>query len=321
MVKTLVKENLHPIIGLDITSPDEYIQENILEFKKGNILNKNLLERLNTEFEVNAIYHLAAILSTRAEYSPKIAHDVNVNGTFNLLQFSMEQAVSTGKSVKFFFPSSIAVYGISTLEIKKSSKPVKEDEFRHPETIYGCNKLYCENLGNYYTNHYKRLSAASSKGLVDFRSIRFPGLLSAVTTPSGGTSDFAPEMIHAAAKGNSFSCFVRKDTQIPFMTMPDAIQSITMLMAEPSKSLSRLTYNVSAFSASAGDFRNKLLQFYPEADITFDIDESRQNIADNWPSNVNDSAAKQDWNWAPKHDFDSAFEDYLIPEIRNRYSG
>src|SRR6476661_11059084 len=117
-----------------------------------------------------------------------------------------------------------------------------------PTTMYGGNKLYCEQLGRYYAHHYKRLSADPVSGRVDFRSVRFPGLISAVTVPSGGTSDYAPEMIHAAARGEAYDCFVRPDTRIPFMAMPDAIEALLTLASAPRHRLTRSAYNLAAFN-------------------------------------------------------------------------
>ncbi len=123
-------------------------------------------------------------------------------------------------------PSSIAAYGLPDLETKHRAGKVKEDDYNTPSTMYGANKLYCEQLGRYYAKFYKQLAAEPQSGRVDFRSVRFPGLISALTVPSGGTSDYAPEMIHAAAKGEPYACFVRPDTRIPFMAMPDGIDAL-----------------------------------------------------------------------------------------------
>src|SRR5262245_20080591 len=131
------------------------------------------------------------------------------------------------------YPSSIAAYGLPDLATKMRAGKVTEDEWAHPTTMYGCNKLYCEQLGQYYANHYKQLAAERASGRVDFRSVRFPGLISAVTVPSGGTSDYAPEMIHAAARGEPYKCFVRPDTRIPFMAMTDGVEALLQLAAAP----------------------------------------------------------------------------------------
>lgn len=319
LVEYLSNKSNYSIIGLDLKPPDSFIQKRVDDYVVGNILDKDLLERLNAEFEISTIFHLAAILSTRAEFSPRIAHDVNVTGTINLLDLAIEQGQSLGRAVKFFFPSSIAVYGISNLILRNNTGPVPEDQFRYPQTMYGCNKLYCENIGTYFARHYKRLSVESSTNLVDFRSIRLPGLISAHTMPSGGSSDYAPEMIHAAAMKKPYTCFVRENTVMPFMTMPDAIRAILLLVKAPENSLSRMVYNITSFSPLARDFRNKILSHFSDAKITFEVNDKRQAIVDSWPREIDDTSAREDWNWKPVHNFNSAFEDYLIPEICKKY--
>jgi nucleoside-diphosphate-sugar epimerase len=186
--------------------------------------------------------------------------------------------------------------------------------------MYGCNKLYCEHLGRYYAQHYKQLAAETLSGKVDFRAIRFPGLISAITEPSGGTSDFAPEMIHAAARGEPYACFVRPDARIPFMTMPDAVDALVTLGRAKSSTLSLTTYNITAFNPSAEEIRELVLGGFPSAEITFEPDLKRQAIVDSWPAAVNDTAARHDWSFDPRYDLESGFTDYLIPRIRDRYS-
>jgi nucleoside-diphosphate-sugar epimerase len=185
--------------------------------------------------------------------------------------------------------------------------------------MYGCNKLYCEQLGRYYARFYKQLAAEPQSGRVDFRSVRFPGLISAMTVPSGGTSDYAPEMIHAAAKGEPYECFVRPDTRIPFMAMPDGVEALLRLAAAPRDGLTRTAYNLAAFNPSADEVRVEVLRAFPRADITWKTDTRRQGIVDSWPEDVDDSAARHDWGFAPRYNFESAFRDYLIPTIQARY--
>jgi nucleoside-diphosphate-sugar epimerase len=186
--------------------------------------------------------------------------------------------------------------------------------------MYGCNKLYGELLGTYYSGHYKQLSIDQVRGKVDFRALRFPGLISAVTVPSGGTSDYAPEMIHAAAQGKPYACFVRPDTRIPFMAMPDAVDSLLKLAECPREKLSRSVYNLGAFSPSAQEIRDEVVKAFPKAEITFEVDERRQGIVDTWPADVEDGAARKDWGHSPRFGFATAFHDYLIPTIRSRYN-
>ena len=285
----------------------------------GSILEIHLLERILAEFEVRTIYHLAALLSTRAEFTPLAGHQVNVEGTLKLLDFAQSQGESHGRPVVFLYPSSIAAYGLPDIETKNTEDHLQEYEWNQPTTMYGCNKLYCEHLGNYYATHYKQLAAETLSGKVDFRSIRFPGLISAFTVPSGGTSDYAPEMIHAAAQGNHYACFVRPDTRIPFMAMPDAVDALLCLAHADHSCLTRSVYNISAFNPSAGEIAELVQRGFPDAEISFKPDLKRQAIVDSWPAGVDDSAARRDWGLAPRYDLESAFSDYLIPHISNRY--
>src|SRR6185503_14014652 len=223
------------------------------------------------------VFHLAALLSTRAEFTPVTAHHVNVEGTLNLLEFAQRQGESHGRPVVFVYPSSIAAYGIRDLGTKVRAGRVREDDFSYPKTMYGCNKLYCEQLGRYYSRHYKQLSADAIPH-VDFRCVRFPGLISAATVPSGGTSDYASEMIHAAASGTPYACFVRPDTTIPLMAMPDAIDALLTLGHAERARLTRTAYNVTAFNPSAAQIREVVVRAFVAAVITFEVDQKRQGI-------------------------------------------
>ena len=308
------------IVTLDVAPLEPALARLVRRAFTGSIADRGLLERILAEFEIDLVFHLAALLSTRAEFTPVTAHQVNVDGTLNLLEFAFHEGASHGRPVVFVYPSSIAAYGLPDLDTKRRAKRVREDEWNTPTTMYGCNKLYCEHLGRYYARHYKQLAADPSAGRVDFRSVRFPGLISAVTMPSGGTSDYAPEMIHAAARGQAYACFVRPDTRIPFMVMPDAIDALMQMASAPRDRLSRTAYNLTAFSPSAGEIGDMVTRAFPGASIVWQTDEKRQRIVDSWPADVDDSAARRDWAFAPRYDFARAFDEYLIPTIRERYS-
>lgn len=285
---------------------------------QGDILDKNLFARLVTEYELAAIFHLAALLSTRSEFSPELAHHVNVDGTLALLQLAADQSQQQGEPVRFIFPSSIAAYGMPDLPTKGRELYVREWEWNYPRTMYGCNKLYCEQLGSYYSRHYQQLSRKRPT-MLDFRCVRFPGLISAFTVPAGGTSDYGPEMLHAAAQGKPYACFVREDSAIPFMVMPDAVTALLKLWQAPRAALQRPVYNVTSFSLSAAEFRDHVLHAFPQAEITFRPDVPRQGIVDSWPANLSDSNARREWGWEPAYDVQRAFHEYLIPNIRSRY--
>jgi nucleoside-diphosphate-sugar epimerase len=308
-----------PIVTLDVLPLDPTLVPLVSRVFTGSITDTGLLDRILAEFEVDRVFHLAALLSTRAEFTPVTAHHVNVEGTLNLLEFSQRQGESHGRPVVFVYPSSIAAYGIADLETKTRAGRVREDEFAFPKTMYGCNKLYCEQLGRYYTLHYKQLSADAIRH-VDFRCVRFPGLISGSTLPSGGTSDYASEMIHAAAKGERYACFVRPDTTVPFMAMPDAVEALLTLGTAPSERLTRTAYNVAAFTRSAAEIREVVLSAFPDAAITYQVDQKRQSIVDSWPAALDDSAARTDWGFQSTYDFERAFSEYLIPTIRQRYA-
>src|SRR5664280_1775322 len=233
LIGSLANDADRPIITLDVKSLAHELGRLVAQEFIGLILDTDLLERILSEYEVDTVFHLAALLSTRSEFTPMTAHHVNVEGTMNLLEFAQKQGESHGRPVRFLYPSSIAAYGLPDAATKASVGKVTENEWTKPTTMYGCNKLYCEHMGRYYAKHYKQLAAEPLAGKVDFRCLRFPGLISAVTVPSGGTSDYAPEMIHAAAQGKPYPCFVRPDTRIPFMAMPDGVDALLRLAAAP----------------------------------------------------------------------------------------
>jgi len=312
------KEKIH-ILALDVIPLDDHLRSMCERFIQGDILDQMLLGRLVAEYEIRTIYHLASILSTKAEYNPETAHRVNVEGTLNLLRLAVEQATWQGKPVKFLYPSSIAVYGLPDISTKNSANKINEEIWCQPTTMYGCNKLYCEQLGRYYTKFYRQLAADKNPSGIDFRAIRFPGLISAMTTPTGGTSDYGPEMLHYAAMGKQYRCFVRPDTRLPFMVMPDAIKALLELEKADKSRLTKLVYNVTSFNPSAKEFYDIVMEAFPDAAITFEPDVARQGIVDTWPADVDDSAATNDWSWSPDYDQERAFDEYLIPAIRARY--
>lgn len=317
LVQSLTANGTNKLLTLDLSPmPDEFRGRSM--HITGDILDGRLFERLITQYDFDVIFHLAALLSTRAEFSPELAHRVNVEGTLSLLKLAAEQSQARNRPVRFIFPSSIAAYGLPNLEVKARDEYVREWDWNMPTTMYGCNKLYCEMLGSYFCHHYQRL-AVNRPVMLDFRSLRFPGLISAFTLPTGGTTDYGPEMIHAAAQGKPYACFVRPDSRLPFMAMPDAVKALLLLAEAPRESLSRDVYNVTAFSISAAEIRQRVLDAFPGAQIDYVIDERRQGIVDSWPAGINDRAAQRDWGWHADYDVDRAFNEYLIPNIRQRY--
>jgi len=317
LIANLSEAGSLPLLTLDLQPLPEKEARKTTHLQ-GDIMDKALLSRLVSEYEIDTIYHLAALLSTRAEFTPEAAHYVNVEGTLTLLKLAAEQSEWRSNPVKFIFPSSIAAYGLPDLETKRAYARVREWEWNYPRTMYGCNKLYCEQLGIYFSRYYRQL-AADRPVMLDFRCLRFPGLISAFTAPSGGTSDYGPEMLHAAAKNVPYDCFVREDVQIPFMAMPDAVSALLRLTEAPREILGRLVYNVTCFSLSAVEFREWVLKYFPQAQIGFSPDLKRQDIVDSWPADLDDSAARRDWGWQPAYNLDRSFGEYLVPNITKRY--
>lgn len=317
LVQALAARGGYHITTADLAPLPESIRAMAAEHAQGDLIYK-IKTFYDQDFD--AIFHLAASLSSKAEVSSEDAHRINVEGTMQLLMLAAYRSEKYGKPVKFIFPSSIAAYGMGSLEMKKTAGRVKEDQYNNPHTMYGCNKLYCEKLGVYYSKYFgqKHLDE-NPPHFLDFRAIRFPGLISAFTLPSGGTSDYGPEMLHAAAQGKPYACFVREDTKISFMAMPDAIKSLLMLMDVPREKLTHQVYNIAAFALTAGEFRDRAVKAFPGAKITFEPNPRRQGIVDSWPEDVDDSLARSDWGWKPEYDADAFFVQYFLPEIRKRY--
>ena len=310
----------YKVIAADIKEPEAEISEFIHKFYTCDISDKSLVDKIFEEQNFDIIFHLASILSTGGEKNPELAAKVNIGGTLNLLEAATAQGLENKKAIKFIFPSSIAAYGIPSLEEKAKTKKIKEDQFTNPTTIYGVSKLACENLGNYFSKNYKLLGEIDRNNLIDFRCVRFPGLLSPDTVPSGGTSDYGPEMVHAAAQGKNYECFVREGSTIPFMAMADAAEVLTQLADAPKENLKRFVYNVQGFSVSAGQIYDMAKRFFPDFEMTYKINNERQAIVDSWPEDVDDTSAQKDWGWQPKYSFEKTFSEYLIPKIKERYN-
>ena len=313
LIEYLSKTDSQIIVSLDL-QPLQDVSK-LHRHITGSILDKALIDDIHSEYEINTIYHLAAMLSTKSEFSPFNANQVNVNGTLNLIDLAIKQAIMKQSPIKFFFPSSVAVYGLNS----KNTSPIKEEDSLSPKTIYGMNKLYCEQLGVYFSNSYHRLAKDYSADLLDFRAIRFPGLISVTTSPSGGTSDYIPEMLHSVANGEkSYNCFVNSNTQLPFMIMPDAIDAIYKLMSVQKSYLKHQIYNISSFNPTVKEFYEKLLIYFNDFEITHDVDIERQKMVDSWPSEVDCSKALYDWGWESKYDLNSAFSEYFIPYLKSK---
>lgn len=318
LVEALGTRSSASIVGMDVRPIAPEIRAKCSAFYECSVTDRTNLGKVFEKHSFSAIYHLAALLSTAGERDPERSHHVNVEGTFNLIRDGHAAARSSRKPVVFVFPSTIAVYGLPA----DHTAAVKEDEGLSPVTMYGINKLYAEQLGVYYACHQGRLDGTGTEGLLDFRSVRLPGVVSAFTLPSGGTSDYFPEMVHAAARGEPYACFVPESARIPFMVMPDAVKALTSIAAAPAGAFTeRRIFNVGAFAPSAGEIRSLVAERFPGARITFEPHAQRTRIVESWPDAVDDGAARKAWGWRPEFDLRAAFERYLEPNIKARYAG
>lgn len=313
LLPALVKRG-YAVIAVDLAPLPESLAGLCLEAVQASVTDAPGMAALVERHRPSLVYHLAALLSRQAEDDPERAHAVNVEATLLLYRLCRAEASRAGRDVRVLFPSSIAVYGLPGVRKKAKAGAVREHEWTLPSGMYGCNKLYCEMVGAYWTTRAER---ARTPGL-DFRALRFPGLISAQTLPSGGTSDYAPEMVHAAAAGRPYACFVREDTRLPFMTMPDAIEGFLALAEAPRKDLTARVYNVKGFSPTAGELLQALRSRFPDATVRFEPDPVRQALVDTWPGDVEDARARADWGFAPQHGLNAALDRYLLPALRAR---
>lgn len=304
------------VIAIDLMQPSHLPSG--VEFRKLDITDNTAVQHLFRSTDVDRVFHLAGLLSTGGEKNPILAHSVNVQGSFHLLTAAHEATQRNGAPVRFIFPSTIAAYGIPSPQIKDAAGSVREDQYLAPITMYGNNKLYVENLGRYFSNYFQLLCAENHPHL-DFRCVRLPGVISAETVPTGGTSDYGPEMLHAAAQGAHYDCFVTPDARLPFMVMPDAVRALMDIADAPRESLTQSVYNVRSFSLTAEEIRQRVLKLFPGASIGYALHERRNAIVASWPGDTDDSAARRDWGWAPSYDVERAFGEYLAPAIRARY--
>ncbi|HHW98277.1 MAG TPA: L-threonine 3-dehydrogenase [Firmicutes bacterium] len=240
---------------------------------------------------VDQIVHLAAILSAVGEAKPTLAWNVNMGGLFNVLEVAREVGCAV------FTPSSIAAFGPST---PKDKTP--QDTLQRPTTMYGVTKVAGENLCDYYFLKYG----------VDTRGVRFPGLISYVALPGGGTTDYAVDIYYEALRNKKYASFIAEGTYMDMMYMPDALMAIsTLLEANPDKLIHRNAFNITAMSFAPEHIAAEIKKHIPEFEMTYDVDPVRQAIADSWPNSLDDSAAREEWGWNPKYDLASMTTDML----------
>ena len=270
-------------------------------FESVDTSDRENLARIVKKHDINTIYHLASILSAVGEQNPQRAWEVNMGGLYNVLELAREN----GK-VSVFWPSSIAVFGPDAPRIN-----TPQNTILIPSTIYGVSKVAGELLCNYYFGKFG----------VDVRGIRLPGIISSETLPGGGTTDYAVAIFYEAIKQKRYTCFLREDTVLPMMYMPDCIKAtIDLMEAEFSRVKCRTSYNLTATSFSAGELAAEIRKHIPEFDCDYKPD-SRQKIADSWPMSIDDSPARKDWGWKPEYDLASMTKDMIEKLMRKFEAG
>lgn len=256
------------------------------------------LDEIVRRWRITQIYHLAAILSARGEENPLWAWNLNMTSWLNVLKTSLDNGVA-----KVFYPSSIAVFGPDAV---KQNTP--QDAALIPTTVYGISKVAGENWANYYHHKY---------GL-DVRSLRYPGIIGYQSDPGGGTTDYAVHIYHYAVKGEPYECFLRADTALPMLYMPDAIRATLKLMEAPAQNLSvRTSYNLAGMTFTPAEVAASIQKYLPNFQVRYQPD-ARQKIADSWPASIDDSRARHDWGWKPQYDLDAMTRD-MLQHLGERY--
>jgi len=270
-------------------------------FESVDVSDKASIERVAKEHSIDTIYHLAALLSATGEQNPQLAWNVNMNSLYYVLEIAREKKLES-----VFWPSSIAVFGPTSPRVD-----TPQNTILIPGTMYGVTKVAGELLCNYY---YLKFG-------VDVRSVRYPGIISSETPPGGGTTDYAVEIFYDAIRKKSYSCFLREDTTLPMMYMPDCLKATVDLMEADSANIKcRTSYNLAAISFSAGQLVAEIKKHVPEFRCEYKPD-FRQKIADSWPMTIDDGVARKEWGWKPTYDLAAMTKDMLEKLSRRHAEG
>ena len=285
------------VVGVHRRPPSEDLKESG-PFEKVDVTDKESIEKAVEKYDIDTIYHMAAVLSAVGEKDPWVAWDVNMNGTYNILEIAREHDV-----FRVFHPSSIAVFGPET---PRENTP--QETVLKPRTMYGLTKVANELLDNYYFEKF---------GL-DVRGVRYPGIISSKTLPGGGTTDYAVEIFYEAIKHKHYTCFLSEDSVLPMMYMPDCIKATLDLMnVDLSKLKHHADFNLAAMSFSPKEIAEEIKKHIPDFAVDYKPD-SRQTIADSWPKTIDDSAAREEWGWKPSYDLAAMTSD-MLETLRRRF--
>jgi nucleoside-diphosphate-sugar epimerase len=279
------------VIASDIRIPMTAAAGNAGLFEPLDCTRPEQVQDVVRRHNITTIYHLAALLSAVAEEKPQAAWSLNIGGLYTVLEIARQYRCAV------FFPSSIGAFGPTT---PRDLTP--QDTVQRPTTMYGITKVTGEMLGDYYARRFG----------VDVRGVRFPGLISHVAPPGGGTTDYAVEIFYSAIRYRHYTCFLRPDTTLDMMYMPDAIRAVLELMAaDPAKLTHRNSFNITAMNFSPAQLADAIRVHIPDFRIEYEVDPARQAIADSWPRAVDDSAARKEWGWAPRYDLAATTKDML----------
>lgn len=263
-----------------------------------DITNPQQIADAVSKYQVDTIYNLAALLSAVAENKPQLAWKIGLGGLFNTLEVARE------KHCAVFTPSSIGSFGPGT---PKDKTP--QDTVQRPKTMYGVTKVSGELLSDYYFTRFG----------VDTRSVRFPGLISYVTPPGGGTTDYAVDIYYSAAKGEKFVCPIAEGTYMDMMYMPDALRAAVEIMeADPSKLVHRNSFNIASMSFEPNTIYQNIRKYLPEFEMQYQVDPLRQAIAESWPNSLDDTCAREEWGWKPEYDLDAMTQD-MLAKLKERF--
>ncbi|RMG27357.1 MAG: NAD-dependent epimerase/dehydratase family protein [Methanobacteriota archaeon] len=288
-------ERGYNIISSDIREPPEEELE-FSTFVKLDVTDIEAMEKVVQEYNIEGIIHNASILSAKGEENPYLAMNVNIRGIENILTVAQRNEVE-----RVLSPSSIAAFGPSTPKIDTPN-----DTIMRPTTIYGISKVYTELLGEYFHHRFG----------VDFRSIRYPGIVSAKTLPGGGTTDWAVEIFYEALQSKKYTCFVKPDTLMPMMLMPDCINATIKLFEVDENKLVHRSFNVAAISFSPEMLAEEIMKHIPDFEISYAPD-YRQQIADSWPKSIDDSIARNEWGWKPSYGLGELVT-YMLDELSKK---
>ena len=287
--------------GIDavLTSDVRRFENGKKRFEILDVLDKEHMGELVTEYGITQIYHLAAILSAKGEKHPQFTWKINMEGLFNVLEVARDAGVE-----KVFHPSSIAAFGPNTPKIN-----TPQDAPATPTTVYGISKLAGEYWSNYFFLRFG----------VDVRSLRYPGIIGHETMPGGGTTDYAVDIYHAAVKGEAFECFLKEDTALPMIYMDDAIRATLELMDAPKERITiRDSYNLAGMTFTPKEIANAIRNEIPDFQITFKPNPLKQSIAESWPQSIDDAQARKDWGWQPRFDLKKMTRDMIL-NLRSQY--